>query len=271
MRQPAQPRTAIRGLIRRMAVVCVLLPLLAGGFFLPAAAQDLFLYGDDHQGPFVGPDDAPGLFREATEEMLRRADVPYTLILTPWRRAQAELKAGAGGIIMNLARTPAREEEFRWLVRVVSTPYVLVSRTQGYDALSEACADGLVVALAGTPRAEEAASLCGAGQVIPINDPQQAVRLLQSGRAVAWYEIELRALHAWRSAGYDPEMLKSGRPLQTFDSYLAASLALPEAEALQKRLQQAFATMQADGTWEAILAAYVGPVRAHTLAAGRRR
>lgn len=233
----------------------------------PLSAAEIILYGDDHQVPFVGPDEAPGLFREATEEMLRRAGVPYTVALTPWRRAQAELKAGGGGLIMNLARSPAREADFLWLVKILPTPYVLVSPGRVYDGVRDACDDGAVIALAGTPRAEEAVAVCGAARVIAVNDPQQAVRLLQGGRAVAWYEIDLRAIHAWRSAGYPPDTLKIGRPQQIFDSYLAASLTVPDAERLQTRLANAFATMQVDGTWEAILASYVGDDQAHTVAA----
>lgn len=233
----------------------------------PLRAAEIILYGDDHQVPFVGPDEAPGLFREATEEMLRRAALPYTVVLTPWRRAQAELKAGGGGLIMNLARSPAREADFLWLVKILPTPYVMVSPGRVYDRLQDACDDGVVIALAGTPRAEEATAVCGAERVIAVNDPQQAVRLLQGGRAVAWYEIDLRAIHAWRSAGYPPEALKIGRHQQIFDSYLAASLTVPDAEGLQTRLANAFATMQADGTWEAILASYVGQDQAHTVAA----
>lgn len=246
----------------------LLFGLAAGLLPAPLRAEDgpVLLYGDEHQPPFVRRDEPVGLFREATEEMLRRAGQPYTLILTPWRRAQAEVLSGGGGLIMNLARTPARESEYRWLVNVLPTPYVLVGLGRDYSSLEEAFTDGPVVTLAGTPRADEAVNIGGAARVITVNDPQQAVRLLQAGRVVAWYEIDLRVLHAWRSAGLDVNALHIGPPQQVVSSYLAANPGLPEGDQLEARLRMAFASMRADGTWERILGAYIGMDRARLIA-----
>lgn len=250
----------------RGAMLSVILAAFQPGL-CHAGDDPLALYGDDHQTPFVSRDGQPGLFREATEEMLRRAGLPYTLTLTPWRRAQAEVLGGGGGLIMNLARTPARETEYRWMVRVLPTAYVLAGLAKDYQSLTEAFADGPVVVLAGTPRADEALKSGGPDRVVQVNDPQQAVRLLRGGRVSAWYEIDLRILHAWRSAGFAPESLRIGAPQQVTGSYLAANPGLPDADRVEARLRMAFASMQADGSWQRILAAYIGPERAQGVAA----
>lgn len=263
-----RPFCRLLRLARRLLTGLFLFGDLAAALSVGVRAQEPFLLlGDAHQLPYVGEGEAPGLFREASEEMLRRAGYGHVLTLTPWRRAQGVLRTTPGSLIMNLARTESREGDYRWLVKVIPTPYVLVSLGAPFATLQQAFEQGPIVVLAGTPRAEQALALGGEGRVVQANDPLQAARLLQSGRVVAWYEIDSRALYAWRLAGYDPDVLAIGVPQQVVDSYLAANLNLPDGDTVERRLRVAFAEMQADGTWEGILARYIGSRRARDIAA----
>ncbi len=68
---------------------------------------------------------------------------------------QLEVDADPHGIALNLARTPAREEDFVWLLEVLPTCYVLNSPQARFDTFEQALDAGPVAVMAGTPRALE--------------------------------------------------------------------------------------------------------------------
>ncbi len=234
----------------------------------PAQAQDaLNIYIGQGQMPFA--DDNPdnrGLYGDLMAELCLRLQRECHYHSVPWRRVQLEVANDPHGIVLNLGRSAERESGFVWLLGVLPTRYVLVSLQQRFDHLADAMAAGPLVVMGGTPRALEALAQKDEGQtVVEVTDPEQAARMLKSGRVQVWYEIDLRVQYLWRRLGYPDSALLSGQAVSSNVSFIAGSPMLQEADLLREQMQQAFADMAGDGSWRRILARHLGDELAQRL------
>lgn len=244
--------------------------LVVGSCALSAQAETLNVYVGQGQMPFASGTASTqgGLFGDLMHELCQRIEQPCVFRSVPWRRVLSAASGDPQGVLLNLGRTPEREQSFNWLLNVVPTSYVLMSLDRPFDSLADALAAGPVAVMAGTPRAAELKALNGQGQrVVEVTDPRQAALLLKSHRAVAWYEIDLRAVYLWQQMG-ETEPLQFSPPLGRTDSYIAASINLSGADELRQKLNQAFAEMNRDGTWQRILGSYLGAERTRALLSG---
>jgi polar amino acid transport system substrate-binding protein len=244
----------------RKAIRTVLLAGLLASATFAAADEALNVYIGQGQMPFADDDPTDrGLYGDLMSELCRRLQRECRFHSVPWKRVQLAVANDPRGIVLNLGRTAEREAGFVWLLGVLPTSYVLASKRQRFDTLVEALEAGPLVVMGGTPRAQEALSLRQEGQsVVEVTDPEQAARMLYSGRVEAWYEIDLRVLYLWRQLGYAEEPVISGQPVSTNLSFIAGSPMLRDAASLSGQMQQAFADMQADGSWRRILVRHLG-------------
>jgi len=234
-----------------------------------SAAEPLNIYIGQGQMPFADDKaDNRGLFGDLMDELCKRLQRECRYHSVPWKRVQLAVAGDPHGIVLNLGRTTEREKGFVWLLDVVSTSYVLASPKQRFDSLGAALAAGPVVVMGGTPRALEALALKREGQkVVEVTDPEQAARMLQGGRVLAWYEIDLRVHYLWRRLGYAPDQLQAGRSVGSAHSFIAGSPVLEGAAELGAQMQQAFVAMHGDDSWRRILARHLGDDLAARLSA----
>lgn len=242
--------------VSRWRAFCCGLALLCGA---SAYGEPLNIYIGHGQMPFA--DNRPGqtgLFGEVMNELCSRLAMECHVRDVPWKRVQHDVAEDPRGIVLNLGRTPEREDSFIWLVDVVPTSYVLVSTEQPFDSLEQALQAGPVVVMGGTPRAEEVHARSVRGQrVVEVTDPEMAARMLASRRVVAWYEIDLRSLYLWKRLGFAHQPIRLGKPISSTKSYIAASPKFRDAAALRARMAAAFNAMKRDGSWRRMLAGYL--------------
>jgi len=236
---------------------------------LAAQGEPLNVYVGQGQMPFAdGVAKGAGLFGELMRELCTRTAQQCVFRSVPWRRVLSEAEGDPHGVVLNLGRTPEREANFVWLLDVLPTPYVLVSLDHTFDNLKDALQAGPVAVMAGTPRADELKRIrSGDQRVVEVTDPLQAAELLRSGRVVAWYEIDLRAFYLWHQMNAQAPLL-AGKPLSSTRSHIAGSLKLEGAEALSQKMTAAFEDMRHDGSWQRILASYLGLDRSRALLSG---
>lgn len=229
----------------------------------PGFADDrvLTLYGGDKHGPIVCNNDpaAPGSLTEKAIEMFRRAGYQVRVECTAWNRAQAVVKADPNGIILNIARTPDREKDYLWLLKTGEVDYGIATTRADLTSLADALRAGPVVAVRGTPRVTELQAIGPDTNIVQVNDPGQAARMLVSGRVVAWYDTETRIRREW--AENAPLIRPFFVSIRRVSGYLAAGPVLHGADHIRSELEQAAAAMREDGTWQAIDLRYAVPSR----------
>jgi polar amino acid transport system substrate-binding protein len=231
------------------------------------SAEPLNVYVGQGQMPFVGGSDGSrGIFGELMRTLCDRLGLDCRFRSVPWRRVQLDAAQDPHGIVLNLGRIPEREADFTWLLDVLPTTYVIVSRQARFDTLPAALQAGPLAVMGGTPRAQEVHDAARGGSlIVEVNDPEQAARMLETERVRSWYEIELRISYLWKKLGYDPRSLEYGKPLRSPGSFIAGGARLEGASVLQARMAAEFEKLKADGSWRAILLRYLDEAKVDEL------
>ena len=192
---------------------------------------------------------------ELVRLLLARAELAGEPQVMPWARAFAQAQERPGVLIFSMARLPEREALFEWVVPLTETNLCLFSwqgRVPPFASLEAA-------------RGRQIATVNGdAGERILLAQGFAVGRELQSsahyslnleklkgGRVDLWIANRAVADYLARQAGYEPRRdLVQAYCVPPYPLYLAASLnTSPE---LLARLRAAFASLQQDGTLDAL-------------------
>ncbi|WP_173012428.1 transporter substrate-binding domain-containing protein [Niveispirillum sp. SYP-B3756] len=201
--------------------------------------------------------DRPGITLEMTREAARRAGITPQFEFIPWRRAQEQVANGRDLLITPLARTPEREDRYRWIALLYRVERTLASLDKPVDSLAQAQAEKRTI-LVGAGTAQEQL-LHSAGYppelILSAKVGEREIDLLVSGRAQAWLNSSPETIWRWQQAKR-PEPLLLGRPIQSDDVYLACSrdCSAPMIESFSQAIRE----MRSDGSMDRLLLRYEG-------------
>ncbi len=168
----------------------------------------------------------------------------------PYSRALAETQQHDNVLILPIARTPAREAHFQWLIPLFEDGYVIVTRPNTAPILGGKAKIGVVRSSA----AEEVAKDLGYENLEQSIDDLQNIAMLMHGHIGAWIASRARATLLIREAGYDPGEFNVSILPPRYTIYLAASPRLDAAEG--ERWRAAGEAVRSDGTLDALLRQY---------------
>jgi polar amino acid transport system substrate-binding protein len=154
--------------------------------------------------------------------------IPFRRQLVPIRRINFEA-ASAPLIVAAIVRTPQRDALYRWIGKLCSDPFVMVTRapTPAVDSLDEARKLNLIAVVSGA--SNEALLLAqGLTNLDVAASIELEVRRLAEGHDDAWFAPGRSALFAWEAAGHDPAQLRLGAPVAPMEIWMAASKSVPE-------------------------------------------
>jgi polar amino acid transport system substrate-binding protein len=206
-----------------------------------------------------------GVLVELVEELLRRTGQPTRVEFYPWARAMKMAVAQPRIAILPLLRTPEREAQYQWLLKLYVLHFVFISRAGQPPVQSLEQARRLRVAvLRSTPQAIQLLKRGFSDKLLlQANSVEDTLRLLERGHADAIYGGELIHLDKVRSSGRDLGQFQFGLRLDSGDIWLAASSGFGAAErALLFGTHQA---MLRDGSVERLFKAYGLKPRAEDL------
>ena len=189
--------------------------------------------------------------------MKKRSGLALNIKYYPWKRAQAVAKSTPNTLIFGITRTKKREPDYAWLVNLLNTEKVFVSNKKVYNSFDEARDAKRISVRKATPyerllKAQDFKNLFG------VQTETQNAALLHHGRAEAWMTLSHRAAYVWKEAGYDVKQLKIGKPLGKSQLFLAGNLSLAKNSELKGRLQKAYDSVVADGTFNELHQKYFG-------------
>lgn len=204
-----------------------------------------------------------GLLAEIVALTLQHMGEEAVFVFQPWKRGQAEVKAGRAWATLPYVKTPERERDFLFSDRpLYLNRIVLMYRRErfpeglqwesledlraytlggvrGYWYEEELARAGLHVDYTNSVEASIAKLARGRIDLFPINEP------------VAWHTIrELYPDEAHRFAAL-------ARPYDTVPSYLMVSRTYPGTERLLARFNRVFAELSDRGAFEPIIARYL--------------
>jgi polar amino acid transport system substrate-binding protein len=235
--------------------------LAAGG----TQAQELRLLAAElppytYQVPSASVSEQPGpgrgVIHDLVKELARRVGHSGHIEYMPWFRAQEMAQQGPRVGILALTRSPERETRYRWMVELLQDDLVLVG-SPGVDVSDLSRVKDRPVGVLEYSGAEALARSLNFSKISPQREEWMNAKRMKDRRIDAWIAPRAMVVHAVREVRGNLDVLQFGQVIRTSRLYLATSPDVPDAEA--RRWQDAWATMQADGSAARIIQQQLNP------------
>lgn len=179
-----------------------------------------------------GPDH-PGALASLVHDMALRLGTAPAIQFYPWTRALSIVGAQPRTLILPLTRTPERENNYRWIVKLYRQQFVFMAlRGASINLNAMDTLRGLRIAvLRGSPNESHLLNR-NFQQVLPANSVLDMARMLERGMADAIYGGEAINLAVLADYGMTRAQLQVSKPLDYGEIWLGGSLDIPESEAL---------------------------------------
>ncbi len=247
----------IRTPVARRALLLGLASSLGAGFpFRISAAEQKYIFVTAEVPPYSLPSDdgRTGFVIDIVRELLSRINAPFEVVSLPWLRAMETLRKGPNVLMAPLARTPGRENEFKWVASILSEEVRLYSIDNG-PVLDEAAARRLSsITVQSGSAMEELGNKLGFENLYRAPDNFSMVKMLAYRHADAMISFRSLAIHTMEREGLDASRLVPGAVLDRFDVSIAATKETPDE--VVKPIRDAFEDMREDGSLNAILQSY---------------
>lgn len=186
---------------------------------------------------------------EKVHEIMRRASLPYTMSVMPWKRAYTLAHTMADTCVFMTTRTPEREYQFKWVGPISQADWVLYGRAdRNYALRTLDDARGLRIgAYNGDVRGEYLAAK-GLRVEFVQNDESNPKKLMLD-RIDLWVNSTRSSRPMLARLGLTGKIV----PVLTYHQaklYLACNLSV--ADDAVTRMNGALRTMDADGTFRAL-------------------
>jgi polar amino acid transport system substrate-binding protein len=194
-----------------------------------------------------------GLVYDVVREIAWRIGHSGTVEFWPWHYAQELALTQPNTGILALTRSPEREDQYRWLVNVVTDDLVLVGGA-GVDVRDLNAVKDRPIGVLRRSGAEALLREQGFSRIQPATEEWMNAQRMKDRLIDVWLAPRLMVLYSYREVGGDVTALNIGQVVRRSEIWLAASKDLPDQEA--GRWQSGFEHIRADGTYDAILARY---------------
>ena len=190
------------------------------------------------------------LNRTNTKTISLRVD---TQIL-PWKRAHNTLLKSSNVVMLQMARTNAREHQFHWISETGKLSFAFISITEpATNSLSEALAKKSIAVYRGSRLEQFLKQKNFSVNLRPTNNSLMSARLLQAGRVETWYASVQEALWLHKLG-----ILKStpviGTPI--FNTPIWAVTSLTTDPNVIERIKATLKNIENDGRLREIFARY---------------
>ncbi|NVJ96899.1 MAG: transporter substrate-binding domain-containing protein [Alphaproteobacteria bacterium] len=153
----------------------------------PLEGSPTLQFYTEHNPPFTylqeGSREIDGITMTVVKELMRRANIPYSVELIPWNRAYAQALHRKNTCVFGMNRTPAREDKFLWVSPLFAGPWSFYKRPDSDIELAsiEDISTYKVVATAGYATAA-ALEATGHKKTLLATSNERSMQLLFHGR-----------------------------------------------------------------------------------------
>ena len=179
-----------------------------------------------------GPDH-PGALASLVHDMALRLGTGPTIQFYPWTRALSMVGTQPRTLILPLTRTPERENNYRWIVKLYRQQFVFIALRGASVNLNtmHTLRELRIAVLRGSPNESQLLNR-NFQNVLPANSVLDMARMLERGMADAIYGGDAINLAVLADYGIARAQLQVSKPLDYGDIWLGGSLDIPESEAL---------------------------------------
>ena len=194
----------------------------------------------------------PGYAVEVLQGAAERAGRSIDLSFLPFTRAMVEVRTGTDVLMPALFFGKEPNDEFLWLAEIQVARLSFATLEGSINDLNAARALPSIVVEQGTT-ADVFLTKAGFENLTRVSTPEASARMLQGGRAAAWFLEETLMQMEWRLLEF-AEPLSLGKPIREVPIFLVASVPLPSDVVASYRT--AIDQMRADGTLDVLWRKY---------------
>lgn len=195
-----------------------------------------------------------GIAADRVVEMMRRAKLPYTMELMPWKRAYNGALRTADACVFGTGMTPEREPLFKWVHPVAHggvSLYVRADDPRPIDNIQALIANKLVVAVKSGDITEATMRRYDGVTLQSGAEEDYGIKKLVLGRVDVWAGGRASGLYQAKQLG---AKVKRVLDVQLVEVAVACNPATPDAAI--RKMNDALQSMWADGAAQAIEAGY---------------
>lgn len=260
-RQPCDQRLRLRALLAVPALV--LAPSRAGA--AEALAPLRVVTSDLPPFAIDGQPDRPGVLVELVEQLFKRCGQPVKVEFYPWARSLVAAGSHTRIAILPLTRTPERESQFQWLLKLYVQHFVFINRSGRpvIDSVAQARRLRLAV-LRGSPNLSQLQRHgFDTERVVQASSVEDMLRLLEKDFVDAIYGGDVINMDKVRGSGRDPAAFQPGLMLESGEVWLAAGGGFGDAD--RQLLKEAHQALLREGAVDRLFRAYGIKPRAEDL------
>ena len=196
----------------------------------------------------------PGALMELVQELCRRLQLAPAVEFVPWQRAMFIATGSAATAIFPLTRTPAREQQFRWLAPLYEERFIfLAPRASGFDVRHPLRMHARRITIMRGAAQQQILAELGYHNLVEANSIDEVHRFLVGGMADAAFGERNIIETSLRVREERTDFILS-EPIRRATAWLAGSLDFSAADAA--RYQRTMAAMVADGFCQRIFKKY---------------
>ena len=238
-------------MLHRFFVSLIVLAFCLGA---PLAAQPTDKVVAAHYPPLMVANDRerPGYALEILKEAARRAGRNINITFLPFERAIFEVQNDPATLMPSLFKGKARDDLFLWVIDISMAELRFAAVNASVNDLDAARALPTIVLENGTT-GDTLLTKLGFDNVMRLHDPEASARMLQSGRATAWFLTQSNMQRVWSAIGAQPPLTFGDVVHEVPISIVASPTLPPETKAAYRDAVQ---SMYDDGTLVDIIARY---------------
>lgn len=199
-----------------------------------------------------------GMGTEVVREVLKRANMDYTLDIYPWARAYEMAQESPNVLIYSIGRNGMRESLFKW-VGIIAPYDVYLYRLKSRSEIKVSSMDGVKQYKIGAVRDDVRAQYLDKATVpldLVIDDGANAKKL--ASRRIDMFPIDELALVAlYKREGLDPGSVVKAFKLEALSVGLYMAFSQQTSDDLVKKCKAALAEIKRDGSFERIRVKYL--------------
>ncbi len=174
--------------------------------------------------------------------------------ILPWKRAYDRLQKSTNVIMLQMARTNTREQQFHWIAKTGNLSFAFISvKEPAIDSLSDALLKESIAVYRGSRLELFLKQKNFNSNLRPTNNSQMSARLLEAGRVETWYASVQEALWLHKLG-----VLKSspviGKPIFSTPIWAVTSLTT-DPKAIE-RIKATLKNIESDGRLQEIFSRY---------------
>ena len=192
-------------------------------------------------------------------------DVPDDhFIFGTWEDVYKKTLTRNGTVLCILARSPERENLFRWAGPIDKTPIMLFCLRESADRFKNASPSDMKIGTITDDIAATALKEAGGRDIVYSTEPRELITMLENGTIDGWAYASMPGLQRIRQYASDPSSIVPVQTLKTYDFYIAfnQNTSTPLVQSFQDNLDAIRAEKDDTGVsmYDRILYRYVKPV-----------